>query len=574
MRSFFEPASAPPWLKQVLSSVRAALGDVWDVPLRLWRVETADQPDAAGFTGGLDWDGTVSRVAYSDGSAWLTLQPYDATLAALAGLDASAGLLAQTGADAFAKRVLQAPAAGLTIANPAGIAGNPTFALANDLAALEALSGTNTIYYRSAADSWTAVTIGGLLSFAAGTLNIGSTTGSGTTVALADGPTFTGTLTCGTLTATGDVNLGDAAADTITLKGNVKGQADDVCFGLDGPGTSPRVGFTKKSGALAKLTFGSASSLAIAQSSAADIVAAGTFTDIATFDGTGLNMAAAKKVTLSGAGSFGTALSGTALLYHSTTIGLVVAGAGTTADLYLANKSGSQVMQVLTGTVQADFGGALTTVGNVTVGTGGTGSGTLSITLNGPSGTGGGPYIAFQKNGAVIGYAGSDSAINGGTSNNLVLFATSNLTLHATGGTVTVEGIGKFGAGQITTGTVSLRIETTGAGGPPSGATGQGIEFFQTGMQSFNRTTSAYGGFNIDASTINLRPSGSVALAVSATLVTASKPVVVPSFTVAGVPTAATAGQVVYVSNETGGAVLAFADGTNWRRVTDRAVIA
>jgi hypothetical protein len=49
----------------------------------------------------------------------------------------------------------------------------------------------------------------------------------------------------------------------------------------------------------------------------------------------------------------------------------------------------------------------------------------------------------------------------------------------------------------------------------------------------------------------------------------------VKSYTVAGVPTAsAGAGQIIYVSNETGGAVLAFSDGTNWRRVTDRAGIA
>lgn len=32
-------------------------------------------------------------------------------------------------------------------------------------------------------------------------------------------------------------------------------------------------------------------------------------------------------------------------------------------------------------------------------------------------------------------------------------------------------------------------------------------------------------------------------------------------------------GAVIYVSNETGGTVLAFSDGTNWRRVTDRAVV-
>jgi len=46
------------------------------------------------------------------------------------------------------------------------------------------------------------------------------------------------------------------------------------------------------------------------------------------------------------------------------------------------------------------------------------------------------------------------------------------------------------------------------------------------------------------------------------------------SYTVAGVPTAAgNTGSMIYVSDETGGAVPAFCDGTNWRRCTDRAVV-
>lgn len=45
-----------------------------------------------------------------------------------------------------------------------------------DLSALAALSGTNTLYYRSAANTWTAVTIGGLLTFSGGTLNVGDAT--------------------------------------------------------------------------------------------------------------------------------------------------------------------------------------------------------------------------------------------------------------------------------------------------------------------------------------------------------------------------------------------------------------
>ena len=35
----------------------------------------------------------------------------------------------------------------------------------------------------------------------------------------------------------------------------------------------------------------------------------------------------------------------------------------------------------------------------------------------------------------------------------------------------------------------------------------------------------------------------------------------------------ATDGSIVYVSDETGGGVVAFYDGTNWRRVTDRVVV-
>jgi hypothetical protein len=48
-----------------------------------------------------------------------------------------------------------------------------------------------------------------------------------------------------------------------------------------------------------------------------------------------------------------------------------------------------------------------------------------------------------------------------------------------------------------------------------------------------------------------------------------------PSYTVAGVPSASTygAGSLIYVSNESGGAVPAYSDGTNWRRVTDGAVV-
>ena len=50
--------------------------------------------------------------------------------------------------------------------------------------------------------------------------------------------------------------------------------------------------------------------------------------------------------------------------------------------------------------------------------------------------------------------------------------------------------------------------------------------------------------------------------------------ILLPQYTVSTVPNAAdhTAG-LVYVTDETGGAVPAFSDGSDWRRVTDRVVV-
>ena len=48
---------------------------------------------------------------------------------------------------------------------------------------------------------------------------------------------------------------------------------------------------------------------------------------------------------------------------------------------------------------------------------------------------------------------------------------------------------------------------------------------------------------------------------------------VLPSYTANALPSASIAGAMIYVTNENGGAVPAFADGTNWRRVTDRAIV-
>lgn len=91
----------------------------------------------------------------------------------------SNGLVARTGSGTTAARTITGPAAGISVTNGDGVSGNPTLALANDLAAIEGLSGTG-IARRTGTDTWT---VGTIVSIAEG--GTGETTGPAALRALA-----------------------------------------------------------------------------------------------------------------------------------------------------------------------------------------------------------------------------------------------------------------------------------------------------------------------------------------------------------------------------------------------------
>ena len=169
--------------------------------------------------------GTVRTLTIPNASGTLALtsdlsagyQPLDSDLTAVAGL-AATGIIARTGTGAMAVRSIAQPVSGITITNGDGVAGNPTLALANDLGAVEGLTGTGFVR-RTAADTWSASSL--VDADIPGALTGKSYNGL-TPSALATGFSLAGGTTSKTLTVSNTITLAGTDGTTITLP-NVTG---------------------------------------------------------------------------------------------------------------------------------------------------------------------------------------------------------------------------------------------------------------------------------------------------------------------------------------------------------------
>ncbi len=150
---------------------------------------------------------------------------------------------------------------------------------------------------------------------------------------------------------------------------------------------------------------------------------------------------------------------------------------------------------------------------------------------------------------------------------------------NSTGGITMAEGLNLQSRLHVTTPagiTTSIRIQRAATGIWDQGISSTNQFFIRDVFSSGNPIP-----FLIDqeapSNTFIIKNTGYVGLGtpLPTTKLDVDGPIRCKSYTVAALPSASAngAGSMIYVTDETGGAVLAFSDGTNWLRVTDRAVV-
>jgi hypothetical protein len=249
----------------------------------------------------------------------------------------------------------------------------------------------------------------------------------------------------------------------------------------------------------------------------------------------------------------------------------LVAGTGVTLTTDNTAKSvtiTSQSQQNLFSTVASDAGNytATTPTETLTV-AGGTGistsmsNGTLTLTNDSPN--------VDQNLFSTVAVAGQTSITASNSTDTLTVAAGTNITLTTSGSTLT--------------------INSTASGGGTPGGTDTQVQFNDGGSFAgdttftFNKTTDTLFVKNVEAETVQAPSTlvGTYTISSPTTItldpvdeIINDAPMKLVNKTVSDLSTLiSSVGAMVFCTNESGGAIPAFYDGTNWRRVSDRAIV-
>ena len=246
-------------------------------------------------------------------------------------------------------------------------------------------------------------------------------------------------------------------------------------------------------------------------------------------------------------------------------------GAGSNVDQITIENSAPNIVQNVFQTIQVD--GAATTTAN-------TATDTLTIQ--------GGTDITTSLNGDVItiSYTGSGGGGGGSVNDAFKTIAISpsggSVVADASEDTLTLEN-GNNISMTATAGTDTITINATAAGSNEQVQFNNAGNFGGDADFTYNSTTNTLTIKNLIAESVNppstLTGTYTISSPTTITLDPTSEiindaPMKLKGYTVAQLGTlTSSAGAMVYCTDETGGSIPAFYDGTNWRRVSDRAIV-
>lgn len=305
------------------------------------------------------------------------------------------GLASYDGAGVFAGRTLTPPAAGITISNGDGVAGNPTLALSDDLAAVEGLATTG-LATRTGTSTWTTRTI---------------TAGSGVSISNGDGVAGNPTISAGAAvptTFTTDSGVATPAANNL----NVLGSGSITTTGSGATVTTALTGLTNH----------------------AVLVGAGTSTI------TKVGPTATAGQVLQSAGAAADPAFSTATYPSTTTVSQILYSSATNVVSGLATANRAVLTTGATGVPALT---ALATDGQLIIGS--TAGAPAAATLTAGTGisiTNGSNSITISANGAVIGQTitGNSGGALSPTAGNWNILGASGITTSGSGSTLTING--------------------------------------------------------------------------------------------------------------------------------------